>query len=479
MPFDPNAPTEEKVVLPWTTDAAAAVPVVPHLVIAWLLDEPNRVGQAARLDRPCWLGRGGAGGASEPEPLAFVKQRPGQSLAVAAIDNTAISRRQLLFTPEEDGRVRVQCVGKRELLHNGVVATECVAAPGDTLMLRNTALFVVEERPVELSAVQHYGRVDFPFGAADVQGLVGETPAAWRLREALAEAAASRAHVLLQGESGAGKELAARVIHERSSRAGGPLVARNAATIPAALVDAELFGTARNYPNTGSPERQGLVGAADGGTLLLDEIGELPEEHQAHLLRVLDTGGEYHRLGESEPSRSDFRLVAATNRGLERLKDDFLARFGYRIEVPGLGARRGDIALLMRALLDRIAAEGASLRERFFGGPSANDVRIDPALVERLARHPYRHHTRELERLLRVAISSSPGEFLALAAEVEAELGEAEEDSTDGAGEVAGRERVAAALEASGGRIGQAAAQLGITRHAMRRLMKKHGLHAE
>ena len=117
---------------------------------------------------------------------------------------------------------------------------------------------------------------------------------------------------MLLGETGTGKELAARAVHRFSTRADRPLVARNAATMPAGLIDAELFGNARNYPNPGMAERPGLVGQADGGFLFLDEIGELPSELQAHLLRVLDAGGEYQRLGESRVRRSDFRLLAAT-----------------------------------------------------------------------------------------------------------------------------------------------------------------------
>src|SRR5690348_15490748 len=126
-------------------------------------------------------------------------------------------------------------------------------------------------------------------------------------------------HVLLTGASGTGKELAARAIHALSKRSGQRLVARNAATLPESLIDAELFGNAKNYPNPGMAERAGLVGQADGSTLFLDEIAELPSSSQAHLLRVLDDG-EYHRLGDGLARRSDFRLVAATNRDVSSLK---------------------------------------------------------------------------------------------------------------------------------------------------------------
>src|SRR5262249_8174942 len=141
-----------------------------------------------------------------------------------------------------------------------------------------------------------------PFGMGDRFGIVGESAAAWHLRAAIAFVAAQSAHVLITGASGTGKELVARAIHAASERAARPMVARSAGTFPETLVDAELFGSARGYPNAGMPERTGLFGEADGSTLFFDEIGEVPESLQSHLLRVLDSG-EYHRLGESRQRR--------------------------------------------------------------------------------------------------------------------------------------------------------------------------------
>lgn len=141
--------------------------------------------------------------------------------------------------------------------------------------------------------------------------------------------------MLITGESGTEKELAAGAIHARSRRGKNVLVAHNAATFPAGLIDAELFGNPKHYPNTGMPERPGLVGEADGGVLFLDEIGELPLEMRARLLRLLDAGGEYRRLGEAKGRRSDFRLVATTNRDASMLKHDLLSRLKVRVALPG------------------------------------------------------------------------------------------------------------------------------------------------
>src|SRR5690606_3433155 len=205
-------------------------------------------------------------------------------------------------------------------------------------------------------------------------------------------------------------------------------------TFPDALLDAEVFGTARDYPNAGMPRRAGLVAEADAGTLFLDEIGELPERLQAHLLRVMDRGGEFQRLGEATTSRADVRFVAATNRGLESLKHDFAARFKLRVEVPGLERRREDVPLLIVHLIRSIVAHDARLGERLCQRARDGQLwpRIDPLLVESLIRHDYRAHTRELEQLLLTAIADSREDFVALTPEVERLLAPEMESALDG-----------------------------------------------
>ena len=273
--------TDAVVAEPWPTETGGSREPELHLVIVWFLDEPHRVGQVARLEPPCWLGRFHPDFEKEP-PLQFFEQRPGVA-GDADLQTTKVSRRQLRFTRVEGegqegrgrgARARGKC-GAAELFVNGRPAREAVVQAGDTLMLEHTAVFLLEERPLAIPAMGHYRSAGFGFGAADAQGMVGESPEAWRLRDELAGAARAETHVLLLGETGAGKEVAARVVHGLSARARGPLVARNAATIPGSLLDAELFGCARNFPNAGSPERVGLVEAASGGYLMLDEIGEL------------------------------------------------------------------------------------------------------------------------------------------------------------------------------------------------------------
>src|SRR5690606_19698099 len=247
-------------------------------------------------------------------PLQFFEHRPGGMLAMADITSTRVSRRQLKLTPLEGGQLHVENLGKRSLWVNGSEVREATMSDGATLMLENTALFSVAARPPRLPLPVYYTDESFRFGGVDPQGMVGEHPSIWSLRDRLAAVATMDGHVLLLGETGSGKELAAQALHQLSPRRAGPLVARNAATIPETLLDAELFGNAKHYPHPNAAARAGLIGAAHGGHLLLDEIGELPESHQAHLLRVLDGGGCYQRLGESTERVSDFRLIAATNR---------------------------------------------------------------------------------------------------------------------------------------------------------------------
>ncbi|MEP7119586.1 MAG: sigma 54-interacting transcriptional regulator [Byssovorax sp.] len=473
--------TVENVDFPWSQAKGRREGAQFFLVIAWSLEEPGRIGEVAALAGPVVLGRGEAQPDDGAPRATFVRQRPGEHAATAPLAGSRISRAQLRLRPRGE-ELEVTSVGRCPLVVRGAVVPSATVREGDTLVLRNAMVLLVVRRPQAMDPRLAYPAADFPFGAVDPHGMVGESPAAWRLRDDLALAARSAHHVLIIGESGVGKELAARAIHALSARAAKTLVARNAATFPEGLVDAELFGTAKSYPHAGSAERPGLIGEADGSTLLLDEIGELPPHLQAHLLRVLDAGGEYQRLGESRLRRADLRLVAATNRDPEALKHDFLARFAARVRVPGLAARAEDVPLLMRHVLDRTAETTPTVRERFFESRpgKAAHARVDPGLVDALLHHPFTHHLREIERLLWLAVSTSRGDFVALTPEVLAELARTTATATtsdDPAAPPPGEEQVRAALAAAAGNVSRAARQLGLkNRFALYRLMKKHGL---
>lgn len=289
------------------------------------------------------------------------------------------------------------------------------------------------------------------------------------MRARIAMVARSDEHALIHGPSGSGKELTAQAIHRRSRRASKSLVARNAATFPEALIDAELFGNMKNFPNPGMHERKGLFGAANDSTLFLDELGDLPVLLQAHLLRVLDNG-EYQRLGESHTRRADVRLLGATNRALTSLRRDLLARFSHRLELVGLDARREDIPLLALHLLREMAAKDSNLTGRFF---VEDQPRISSSLMYALLRHDYSAHTRELRELLWRAVAQSSGSTLDWTDEEAEEAEQAEHVEQVDPGTLT-RAQVVEALERCDGVRERAWRQLGLrSRHQLKRLLHK------
>jgi two-component system nitrogen regulation response regulator GlnG/two-component system response regulator HydG len=457
---DPLVPEEEQ-----TRDVAA-------LVIAWSAEEPSRVGEVAftgRLGVPAVFGRGDDGA---PDRMRFFRQRPQKLESTGPIEGSAISRRQLVFRAFAAG-VEVERVGRCPLLVNGIAAEKAPLTPGDTVLLKGQMLLYCALRVRKQAGLRYFPEEAWaPFGETDALGMLGESPAMWRLRDQIAFAAKSAAHVLLRGDSGTGKELAARAIHRLSTRAGKPIVSRNAATFPSGLIDAELFGNAKNYPNAGMPERPGLIGQANGGTLFLDEIGELPRDMQAHLLRVLDAGGEYQRLGEATSRRSDLRLVGATNRAASSLKHDLLARLAVRIEMPPLDARREDIPLLVRHLLLQTAEKSPEIGGRFVALAAGRpEPRVDPAFIDALLRRRYDANVRELETLLLGAIGASPSDVIALAPSLAldpAPLPPPREPTAEAIRECIHRED---------GNVRRAAHALGLpSRYVLYRLMRKHGI---
>jgi DNA-binding NtrC family response regulator len=316
---------------------------------------------------------------------------------------------------------------------------------------------------------------DQPFGEPDAVGIVGESEAVAQLRRDVAFVAKRAAHVLVLGPSGSGKELVAQGIHALSSRRAKRIVSRNAATFPETLVDAELFGNAPNYPNHGMPERAGLVGEADGSTLFLDELGELPEALQTRLLRLLDSG-EYQRLGDSRRRTASFRFVAATNRPIETLREDVAARVKLRLTVPGLNERREDVPLLVRHLLRRIAREDDEVAARFFegGDAGAGEPRVGPEIIKVLCRRTFTTHVREVEAILWRAIAASEGD--------EVEIGPTMRDELERCAAPVSPEDVTAdelreVLARVGGVRERAWRELGLAnRYVLKRLLKKHGM---
>ena len=446
-------------------------------MLAWSLDEPDRLGEVVPVARATSIGRGGPLD-DDPAPRATLhRMRPGSTVAGPPIANARIGRRQLVVEPRGEDEIFVRSIGPARVRVGGKVVTEAAARVGEIVEIHNAAVFLVTSRPEQLPEVT--APATFDYGAADRFGMIGESESAWRVREAIAFAASTSRHVLVLGDSGVGKELAARAVHGLSARRDRAFIARNAATMPEALLDAELFGNVKNYPNPGMADRPGLIGEADGSTLFLDEIGDLPEKSQVHLLRVLDDDGEYHRLGESQARRSSFRLVAATNRSLDMLKHDFLARFTHRIVLPGLGERRDDLPLMLADILRRTARDNPAIAARFFEYRKGElaEPRLAPDFVVSLLRHPFTHHVRELERLVWLALGSAEADYIGLTPDVERELQQSAESEVDPAD--LDRDTLVRALADNERSPTKAAKALGLkNRYVLLRLLKKHGLSA-
>ena len=240
---------------------------------------------------------------------------------------------------------------------------------------------------------------------AESKRIVTRDPAFLKLIERARRAAASEATVLVEAESGAGKELLARFIHEASPRRDGPFVALNCAAFPEELLESELFGHARGAFTGAVRDRRGHFEAASGGTLLLDEIAEMSASLQAKLLRVLQER-EMHRLGDDAPRRVDVRVIAATNRDLASevrggsFREDLYFRLSViPLRIPPLRDRRGDVALLVEHFC-RVHA----------GGPTPH--RVASRALRRLEEAPWPGNVRELENVvLRAVVMSTSDEL--------------------------------------------------------------------
>jgi transcriptional regulator with GAF, ATPase, and Fis domain len=300
--------------------------------------------------------------------------------------------------------------------------------------------------------------------------IIGESAA---LRESLSrvmEVASTDATVLLTGDTGTGKELFARALHERSTRRQRTLVSVNCAALPPTLIESELFGHERGAFTGAVNPRHGRFEVADKGTLFLDEIGDLPLELQAKLLRVLQEG-EFERLGSSQTRRIDVRLIAATNRDLEEMaaagkfRTDLLYRLNvFPIRVPTLRERRDDIPRLVWYIIHR---RQRALRREI--------TTVPPAVMEMLQAYEWPGNVRELENVIERAMIRSPGDTLMLYEALSNRSGQSVIES--GATlDVIERRHIQDVLRTCNWRIngnGNAAAKLGLHPNTLRFRMKK------
>jgi two-component system response regulator HydG len=241
-------------------------------------------------------------------------------------------------------------------------------------------------------------------GVSVRHGLIGRSPAFQRMLELIARVAPSDASVLLQGDSGTGKELLANAVHEASRRAEGPFVVVDCSGLPETLFESEVFGHERGAFTGATARKPGLIEAASGGTLFLDEVGDIPLGMQVKLLRLLETG-TYRRVGSTELRRADIRLVSATHRPLKRMvadgtfRQDLYFRINtFPITVPSLREREGDLPLLIDSLLERVAPK--------------RRLTLAPAALRLLCAYPFPGNVRELRNVLERASLMCDGEVI-------------------------------------------------------------------
>jgi DNA-binding NtrC family response regulator/tetratricopeptide (TPR) repeat protein len=411
--------------------------------------------------------------------VAFVGVRDGQSRAIAVdgprsesdIAERAVAAATTIAPHRREDRVEAAA----PVMYGGTpIAALCArwtlgSTYGTPLAGPALTMTAAAAAPVVAMAIE---RRDQQTHAPDT-GLLGVSPAMVELRRSAASAAAAPFPVLIDGESGSGKELVARAIHYKSTRRQRPFCALNCAALPEDLVEAELFGHARGSFTGAVIDRAGVFEEAHGGTLFLDEIGELSPRAQSKVLRVIQEG-ELRRVGDTASRRVDVRIISATNRNLRqevevgRFRLDLLYRLDVvHIAVPALRERREDVALLAEHFW-RDAASRVGSR-----------ATLGAATLAVLARYDWPGNVRELQNVLAALAVRCPKRGVVPATALPHGLTKAapaEGSRLDDARRTFEERFVRAALVRTGGHRGRAAEELGVTRQGLTKLMTRLGI---
>ena len=395
-----------------------------------------------------------------------------------------------LRMPDGDGLEVLRALTSRGLPSAFFLMTAYASVETAVAAMREGARDYVTKpfEPDHLRALVERALAERPARALDpVEGpLLGASSRMVAARRQLARYAETDATVLVVGETGTGKELAARWIHERSSRAERPMVSINCAAIPDALVESELFGHVRGAFTGATKDRPGIFEAASRSTLLLDEIGELGLAEQAKLTRVLEERA-VRRLGETKERAVDVRLVAATHRDLReavkggRFREDLWFRLAVCVvELPPLREREGDLRLLAEHFLARLAplvrsparAFDAEAMEALVADPWPGNVRELRSAVERAAINETRATigAGSLPREIAETALAAPGRVPLTQMTLAAALDVARDEMS--------RRYLEAVLRAFDGNVSLAAQHAGIERESFYRLLRRHGLTA-
>jgi DNA-binding NtrC family response regulator len=301
------------------------------------------------------------------------------------------------------------------------------------------------------------------------QEIIGQSPPMRKVLELIEHVAKTDATVLILGESGTGKELVARAIHAAGKRRYAPLVAVNCGGLPETLLESELFGHEKGAFTGADEARKGKIELADGGTLLLDEVGAIDPKMQVDLLRVLETR-EVFRLGADRPKNVDFRVVCATNDNLPqaiqegRFREDFYYRINvFTIELPPLRARRSDIPALAQHFLNRFSRQMDNRITHF-----------SPEAMEVLSNQDWPGNVRELSNAIeRAMVVGRPPAILP--ADLPVRPGQGSVPAVQSLEEVE-KQHIAGVLSSTGGNITRAAEILRVDRVTVYNKIKKYGL---
>jgi PAS domain S-box-containing protein len=344
-----------------------------------------------------------------------------------------------------------------------------------TMFLDITDRVLMEQAQAQLQAQNKQLREELK-SAQNIGDIVGRSPALQKVLESVARVAPTDSTVLIQGETGTGKELIARAIHERSQRSSAPFVKVNCAALPAGLVESEFFGHEKGAFTGAVATRRGRFELADGGTIFLDEVGEVAPDVQVKLLRVLQES-EFERVGGSETIRVNVRVIAATNRDLlaDVQSQTFRADLYYRLSVfplpvPALRERVTDIPLLATFFVTQLSA---AVGKRIDA--------IDEATMQRLLRYSWPGNIRELRNVLERAVILSDGPVLRVdPADLRMLGGDAAQASSLSLADME-REHIRAILKQTGGAIAGpsgAARILGVPPSTLRSRMARLGIDA-
>ncbi|MBX0288819.1 sigma-54 dependent transcriptional regulator [Hymenobacter sp. HSC-4F20] len=338
-------------------------------------------------------------------------------------------------------------------------------------------LLVVVERAAEKARLQQrVADLEKKVGAQySFDSMIGHSAALTQAKKLAQRVAPTDSTALLEGPTGAGKELFAQAIHQASQRRSKPFVAVNCSAFPKDLLESELFGYKKGAFTGALSDKKGLLEEANGGTLFLDEIGELELNVQAKFLRVLETQ-QFTKLGDTKPTSVNVRIVAATNRNLkqEAAEGHFRPDLYYRLSVftvlvPGLNERREDIAPLADYFLQYFAAR---LRKRLRG--------LEPEVLQQLQRYDWRGNVRELKNVLERAAILADGDLLTVD-DLPAEFHYlptplTTDEASDRTLRTLEKRQIRQVLQETGGNKMEAARQLGIGTKTLYRKIQEYGL---